>query len=92
MSEATAATGAATPEEMRALIVQLTKRIDSLEAKVEELTREKPIPEDVLIAIGAAVSAYLGNKGKVRAVRLSTSSGWSAEERAVIHNRAVPRR
>ena len=47
------------------VIESLTKRLDCLEAEVGRLRASSPgIPEDVLVAISAAVSAYLGNDGK----------------------------
>ncbi len=88
MSESTKPTS----DDVTELIAQLTKRIESLEAQVKELTAEKPIPDDVIVAIGAAVSAYLGNKAKVRAVHLRGSHSWATEERAFVHDRAVRRR
>ena len=47
------------------VIETLNKRLAALEAEVSRLKKtSKGVPEDVLAAICAAVSAYLGNDGK----------------------------
>jgi methylmalonyl-CoA carboxyltransferase large subunit len=45
---------------------------------------EEAIPEDVLLAISAAVAAYLGERAHVRAVRLISTSRWLQEGRVSI--------
>ena len=49
--------------ELFKLIQQLQTRLDSVEAELAELKKrsDQEIPEDVLMAISAAVSAYMGN-------------------------------
>ncbi|MBL3940534.1 hypothetical protein, partial [Bacteroides thetaiotaomicron] len=56
-------------EELLALVEKLTKRLDAAESEIAELRRrsDASIPEDVIIAISAAVSAFLGNRGRVKA-------------------------
>ena len=57
------------------VIETLNKRLAALEAEVSRLKKtSKDVPEDVLAAICAAVSAYLGNDGKVQAVRFAPSA------------------
>ena len=48
------------------VIATLTKRLSALEAEVRSLkaAASPGVPEDVLVAISAAVSAYLGNDRK----------------------------
>ena len=54
------------------VIETLNKRLAALEAEVSRLKKtSKDVPEDVLAVICATVSAYLGNDGKVQAVRVS---------------------
>lgn len=49
------------------VIETLNKRLAALEAEVSRLKKtSKGVPEDVLAAICAAVSAYLGNDGRFR--------------------------
>ena len=56
------------------VIETLNKRLAALEVEVSRLKKtSKGVPEDVLAAICAAVSAYLGNDGKVQACLLYTS-------------------
>jgi methylmalonyl-CoA carboxyltransferase large subunit len=52
----------------------------------EAVTRgqHQEIPPEILIAISAAVAAYLGERAHVRAVRLISTSRWSQEGRVSI--------
>ena len=75
--------------DLKALIDSLVKRIASLETEVADLKAQSRIPEDHLFAIAAAVAAYTGYKGKVRAVRFSTSQRWAHEMRGRAHDRRV---
>ena len=68
----------------------LTERVEKLEAQVVRLQKTQRIPEEDLVAISAAVAAYLGHDAKVRAVRFNQSSSWTREARRSVHNRAVP--
>lgn len=70
-------------EQLLELIGQLTTRLDAAEAEIAELRKrsDASIPEDVVIAISAAVSAFLGNKGKVKAVRYQRHRTWAAQGR-----------
>ncbi|HYO81057.1 MAG TPA: hypothetical protein VES20_06630 [Bryobacteraceae bacterium] len=45
---------------------------------------EPAIPQDVLLALSAAVAAYLGERQHIRAVRLIGSTRWSQEGRVSI--------
>ena len=73
-------------KQLRALV----ERVDALETQVGKLKKSQRIPEEDLIAISAAVAAYLGHDAKVRAVRFSQSSSWMREARGRVHNRVVP--
>lgn len=70
-------------QQLQELVAQLTKRLDAAEAEIAELRRrsDASIPEDVIIAISAAVSAFLGNKGKIKAVKYSRHRTWAAQGR-----------
>lgn len=70
-------------QELQALVEQLAGRLDAAEAEIAELRKrsDASIPEDVIIAISAAVSAFLGNKGKVKAVRYSRHRTWAMQGR-----------
>ncbi|PIE21047.1 MAG: hypothetical protein CSA64_03845 [Arachnia propionica] len=66
----------ATVEDLVAQLKALQDRVDSLESQL-------PIPEADLVAIGAAVAAYLGYEAKVRAIRYRRPTGNRAH-RAVV--------
>ncbi|MDO5077306.1 hypothetical protein [Corynebacterium sp.] len=76
--------------ELLRLVQQLQTRLESVENELEELKRrsDQEIPEDVLMAISAAVSAYMGNRGRVRAVRFSRHRTWAAQGRQAVQSRS----
>lgn len=72
------------------VIETLNKRLAVLEAEVSRLKKtSKGVPEDVLAAICAAVSAYLGNDGKVQAVRFAPSEPWVRQGRRAQQNHSI---
>lgn len=78
----------ATDQQLLALVQQLQTRLDSAETEIAELRKriDAEIPEDVVLAISAAVAAYLGNKGKVKAVHFRRHRTWAAQGRQAIQN------
>jgi methylmalonyl-CoA carboxyltransferase large subunit len=53
--------------ELTDLVKSLNERIKDLEIQVKSLkSKTDDIPEDVMVAISAAVSAYLGYEGEAR--------------------------
>ena len=77
-------------QELRALVAQLSERVQGLEAQLADLQEDREIPEADLIAIGAAVAAYFGHKAKVRAIRYGSQTRWAAASRGRVHDRSVP--
>ena len=77
-------------EQLLELVKSLSTRLDAVESELAELKArsDSEIPEDVLLAISAAVSAYMGNKGKVRAVHFSRHRTWAAQGRQAVQIRA----
>ncbi|WP_040158599.1 hypothetical protein [Nigerium massiliense] len=77
--------------ELQALVADLTARLSALEGEVATLKQQQTeeVPEDVLVAISAAVSAYLGFKATVRAVRLRGNSNWALQARRAAQDRQV---
>ncbi len=67
----------------------LIEKVDALESRLASLEAKQQIPEEDLVAIGAAVAAYLGHKAKVKAVRYSQSR-WATATRGRVHDRSVP--
>ncbi|WP_420175956.1 hypothetical protein [Luteococcus sp. OSA5] len=75
--------------DLQALVAQLSQRLEALESRVSTLESNQHIPDDVMVAISAAVAAFLGHKATVKAVRLRSSHSWSTEARGRVHNRSV---
>ncbi len=78
--------------DLRALVQQLVDRVNELEAQVADLQSCRAVPDDIVVAIGAAVSAYLGYQAKVRAIHVHGGSRWAIETRRQVHDRSVSRR
>lgn len=78
-------------QELEQLIKELQSRVTQLEAEVQDLKlrSDQEIPEDVLMAISPAVSAFLGNKGRVRAVHFSRHRTWAAQGRQAVQSRRM---
>jgi methylmalonyl-CoA carboxyltransferase 12S subunit len=83
--------------ELKALLIEMSGRLASLESEVAHLRAQQQeamqtLPDDVVMAISAAVAAFLGHKAKVRAIHLSGEHRWASETRTRIHDRSVGRR
>lgn len=81
-------------EEMLALITQMRDEIGALNRRVGELEErlsqklvaENPAPsEETLLAISAAVAAFLGVRARIRQVRLVHSTAWGQVGRMGAH-------
>lgn len=66
----------------------LEKRIAELEEQVRVLASPQ-LDEDTVLAISAAVAAYLGVKAKVRAIHYTSSSRWASAGRQAVHRHDV---
>ena len=75
--------------DLQALVQQLVERVGQLEEEVAVLRSAQTVPDDVMVAISAAVSAFLGHKAKVRAVHFAAGRAWAQEGRGRVHNRQV---
>jgi methylmalonyl-CoA carboxyltransferase large subunit len=74
-------------------ITELRQRVEKLEALLAA-TRAVPeaapaaskqgISSEIVMAISAAVAAYLGKRATIRQIRLTSSNAWSAIGRATI--------
>ncbi len=72
--------------ELLELVKSLTERIDGLEIKIKGLElRTSDVPEETLIAIAAAVAAYLGHRAKRRQRHFTTGRNWTSNTRRAQH-------
>jgi methylmalonyl-CoA carboxyltransferase large subunit len=76
-------------ESLRAQVADLGRKLARLEAAFPEEppfeeAQEEPIPEHILLAISAAVAAFLGERARVRHVRLVSSRSWAQQGRVSI--------
>lgn len=77
-------------QDLQAQLAALLEKVSALEDRVATLESQQEIPEEDLVAIGAAVAAYFGHKAKVRAVRFGRQATWAAASRERVHDRTVP--
>src|SRR3954454_23227316 len=87
-------TPAGTLEELRAQLASLAERIarlehpESLQSAQTHVTnspaKETDISPEIILAISAAVAAFLGERGHIRAIRLAGSSRWAQQGRVNI--------
>jgi len=64
----------------------LTERVAHLEQSLEE-HEAAGVPEEVVLAISAAVAAYLGHRAKVKQVHYRTGAAYAQLGRAVVQGR-----
>ncbi len=65
----------------------LSERVDRLESALSAGRgggQGESVPSDVVIAISAAVAAFLGHRAKVRQVHYRTGQAWAQQGRAVV--------
>ena len=72
-----------TQAELFEMVRDLQHRLGQTERRLEQMEKRlnADIPEDTLMAIAAAVSAYLGNRGTVKAVRFARTDTWASQGR-----------
>lgn len=72
--------------ELLDLVKALTERVEGLEIKIKGLElKTQDVPEETMIAIAAAVAAYLGHRAKRRQRHLATARNWAAATRRAQH-------
>jgi methylmalonyl-CoA carboxyltransferase 12S subunit len=75
-----------TNEELLELVKSLSERVEGLEVKIKSLeVHAKDVPEDTMVAIAAAVAAYLGHRAKRRQRHFSTGRTWTTNTRRSQH-------
>lgn len=65
----------------------LTSRVEELETEIKgiRLLHEQTVPEETMVAIAAAVSAYLGHRAKRRQAHFTRSESWQSTTRRSQH-------
>ena len=67
----------ATIAELKALVAELAGRVQTLEAEAAQ--RHPSVSEDTMLAISAAVAAYLGKRATVKQVHLRRGGAWATQ-------------
>jgi len=80
-----------TESDLHRLVEDLLHRVQRLESEIgtlrkdHESIKESLLPsQDVVLAISAAVAAYLGKRATVRQIRFARSTSWSQQGRAAV--------
>jgi methylmalonyl-CoA carboxyltransferase 12S subunit len=93
MSEPTLADVLAAVQALSGQVEVLAGRLEALESELAQVRAGLPqeeIPEEVVIAISAAVAAFLGHRARLKHVRYRTGSdAWTQHGRAAVHRRGV---
>lgn len=73
--------------DLLAAVKLLTERIESLETEIKgiKLLNAQNVPEETMVAIAAAVAAYLGHRAKRRQAHFTKSSSWQSTTRRSQH-------
>ncbi len=72
--------------ELLELVKSLTERVEALEVEIKGLrVLNAEVSEDTLVAIAAAVAAYLGHRAKRRQAQFTTSAIWQSGTRRRQH-------
>ncbi|MDO5629119.1 MAG: hypothetical protein Q4G43_12440 [Mobilicoccus sp.] len=86
-------TAAETITALEARIEELLGKLSDLDDRVDRLTGELrkhhpagEVPEHVAIAISAAIAAYLGERAKVKRVKVRRGTTWAMQARSDIHH------
>jgi methylmalonyl-CoA carboxyltransferase 12S subunit len=64
----------------------LTERVSRLEATLQEQD-STGLPEEVVVAISAAVAAFLGHRARIKQLHYRTGAAYAQQGRAVVQGR-----
>jgi methylmalonyl-CoA carboxyltransferase 12S subunit len=79
---------AQTVAELVQAVRSLSERVAQLEAELAQRREEHPgVPDDVAIAISAAVAAFLGHRAKIKQMHYRTGQAWAQQGRVVVQAR-----
>lgn len=79
-----------TVAELLQAVRSLSERVAHLEAEAEVAQRreENPgVPDDVAIAISAAVAAFLGHRARIKQMHYRSGQAWAQQGRVVVQGR-----
>ena len=77
-----------TVAELLEAVRSLSERVAHLEAELAQRREENPgVPDDVAIAISAAVAAFLGHRAKIKQMHYRTGQAWAQQGRVVVQGR-----
>ncbi|HEY0952363.1 hypothetical protein [Nocardioides sp.] len=78
-------------QELLAAVRELTERVAALEAEVAAVRarQEQDVPEEVALAISAAVAAYLGHRAKIKQVHYRTGQAWAQQGRVAVQGHRI---
>ena len=77
-----------TVAELLEAVRSLSERVAHLEAELAQRRGESPgVPDDVAIAISAAVAAFLGHRARIKQVHYRTGQAWAQQGRVVVQGR-----
>lgn len=65
-------------DELLELVKQMQEKIASLETELADSKAAQPIPEEDLAVIAASAAAFLGIKGKLKAIQFAGRSGTNS--------------
>ncbi len=82
-----------TTGELLAAVRALTERVERLEAELAVVEAQQPpvVPEDVVLAVSAAIAAFFGHRAKVKQVHYRTGQAWAQQGRVVVQGQHNPR-
>ncbi|MDP2772131.1 MAG: hypothetical protein Q8O61_01140 [Nocardioides sp.] len=77
-----------TVAELLEAVRSLSERVSHLEAELEQRRQEHPgVPDEVALAISAAVAAFLGHRAKIKQMHYRTGQAWAQQGRVVVQGR-----
>jgi methylmalonyl-CoA carboxyltransferase large subunit len=71
-------------DKLESMLATLTKIDPSGAAKTEEQLTSAEISREVVLAISAAVAAFLGKRASIRQIRLTGETPWAMQGRATV--------
>ena len=77
-----------TVAELLEAVRSLSERVAHLEAELAQRREETPgVPDEVAVAISAAVAAFLGHRAKIKQMHYRTGQAWAQQGRVVVQGR-----